>query len=400
MRQLSQNERRLIELVATSGPIARTDLAIQLGLTGATVTRTVAALDELGLFDERPDRQGTDGPPKRLMQMRSGRYFAAGLTFSRKSIEFALLDLAGHIVGRESVAIADQPALSVAEAAATKLSQLLADRGVPQEALVGMACAMPINFGPGGETVTAHGVFPELVDPAVMDRFLTTFDMPILLENDGKTSAIGEHVYGRQPGDGRSLYLLHLAHGVGGGAVIDGVPFYGANGNSCLPGFLFPLDRPRPSGLDLVETLVAAGYPVEDFGDIDPLIDNCPEIEDWIQRASEQLARAVVAVTGFLDPTVIVIGGRLPHRINERLVARVRAMPLQGPSTGINVTPVRASTLGPEGGALGAACLPLYEKFFNGHARGHEFRYFQDRGRRNVDLPKASSGSREDGRTL
>ena len=29
-------------------------------------------------------------------------------------------------------------------------------------------------------------------------------------------------------------------------AVIDGVPFYGANGNSCLPGFLFPLDRPRP----------------------------------------------------------------------------------------------------------------------------------------------------------
>lgn len=392
MRQLSQNERRLIELVATGGPIARTDLAIQLGLTGATVTRTVAALDELGLFDERPDRQGTDGPPKRLMQIRPGRYYAAGLTFSRKSIEFALLDLAGRIVGRESVSIADQPALSVAEAAATTLSRLLADRDVPRAALVGMACAMPINFGHGGGTVTAHGVFPELVDPTVMDQFLATFDMPILLENDGKTSAIGEHVYGRQPGDGRSLYLLHLAHGVGGGAVIDGVPFYGANGNACLPGFLFPLDRPRPSGIDLVETLVAAGHPVQDFGDIEALIDDCPEIDDWIERAGEQIARAVVAVTAFIDPTVIVVGGRLPHRMNERLVARIRTMPLQGPSTGITLAPVRASTLGPEGGALGAACLPLYERFFNGHTRGHDFRYFQVRRQRNVGLPKASSG--------
>lgn len=385
MRQLSQNERRLIELVATGGPIARKDLADQLGLTGATVTRTVAALDDLGLFDERPDRQGADGPPKRLLQLRPGRYFAAGLTFSRKSIEVALLDLAGHIVGRETVGIADQPALSVAEAASATLSRLLADRDVPKEALVGMACAMPVNFGPGGETVIAHGVFPELVDPVVLDRFLATFDMPVLLENDGKTSAIGEHVYGRRPTDGRSLYLLHLAHGVGGGAVIDGVPFYGANGNACLPGFLFPLDRPRPSGLDLIESLVAAGHPVEDFGDIEPLIETCPEIDDWIARAGEQIARAVVAVTAFIDPTVIVVGGRLPHRINERLVARVRAMPLQGPSTGIELAPVRASTLGPEGGALGAACLPLYEKFFNGHARGHDFRFFRGHGPASAD---------------
>lgn len=376
MRHLSSNERRLIELVATKGPIARTDLSDLLGLTSATVTRTVAALEDLGLFSEQPDRRGLDGPPKRLLSLRPGRYFAAGLTFSRRSIELAVLDFAGHIVGRESVGIEDQPALSVAETSARTLTRLLSDTGVPPEALVGLACAMPVNFGPGGRTVTAHGVFAELEDPAVMDRFLATFDMPVLLENDGKTSAIGEHVYGRQPGDGRSLYLLHIAHGVGGGAVLDGVPFYGANGNACLPGFLFPLDRPRPSGLDLIETLAAAGHPLQDFGDIEPLIGLSPELDDWVVRAGQQLARAVVAVTGFIDPTVIVVGGRMPHQINQRLVAQIRASSGDGPSPGVALAPVRASTLGPEGGALGAACLPLYERFFNGHARAHEFRFF------------------------
>ncbi len=391
MRPLSLNERRLIELVATRGPIARTDLSDQLALTGATVTRTVAALDELGLFDEHPDRQGADGPPKRLLRLRSRRFFAAGLTFSRKSIELAVLDLAGHIVGRESVGIAQQPALSVAESAAATLTRLLADLDVPRESLVGMACAMPINFGPGGRTVTAHGVFDELVDPAVMDRFLATFDMPILLENDAKTSAIGEHVYGRQPGDGRSLFLLHLAHGVGGGVVADGVPFYGANGNACLPGFLYPVDRPRPSGLDLIETLIAAGYALEDFGDIEPLIGACPEVDAWIARAGEQLARAVVAVTGFIDPTVIVVGGRMPHQINRRLVERIVAVSGAGPSRGIDNAPVRASSLGPEGGALGAACLPLYERFFNGHTRAHDFRVYHRKDRHDGALDLAGT---------
>lgn len=375
MRPLSSNERRLIELVATRGPIARTDLSGLLGLTGATVTRTVSALEDMALFDEAPDRRGLGGQPKRLLKIRAGRYFAAGLTFSRTSIEMAVLDLAGEIVGRETVRIAAKPALAVAQEAARVLEGLLSQIGLTKELLVGLGCAMPINFDRGNRRVTAHGVFRELEDPQQMAQFLGTFDMPILLENDGKTSAIGEYVYGRLPDDGRALYLLHIAFGVGGGAVLDGVPFYGLNGNACLPGFLFPTDRPRPSGIDLIQTLGAAGYPVDDFGDIEPLIGTCPDLDSWVWRAGEQLSLAVEAATSFIDPSVIVVGGRMPDALNHRLVARIRDTSGPGPTRGVGLAPVRASTLGPEAGALGAACLPLYERFFNGHARAHEFHY-------------------------
>lgn len=376
MRALSQTERRLIELVATKGPIARTDLSSLLGLTGASVTRAVAALEDLGLFDERPERRGVGGQPKRLLALRPGRYFAAGLTFSRKCIELVILDLAGAIVGRTSIRIAQQPALAVGEAASTALDLLLAEHGLERSALVGLGCAMPINFGPGGGAVTAHGVFAELEDPQVMARFLGGFGIPIILENDANTAAIGEYVYGRGPDDGTALFLLHVAFGVGGGAVIEGVPFYGVNGNACLPGCLYPDGAPRPSGVDLIDTLADQGYPIEDFNDIERLMTDCPPLDAWIARAGRQLALAVKVVTGFIDPSIIVVGGRMPTAINQRLVEHMLDNAGEGPSRGIPLAPVRVSTLGPEGGALGAACLPLFAKFFNGHARAHRFRSF------------------------
>ena len=377
MRELSSTERRLIQLVATKGPIARTDLSSLLGLTSASVTRTVASLEDLGLFDERPERRGVGGQPKRLLQLRPGQFFSAGLTFSRRSIEVAVLDLAGMIVGRTSVQIEEQPALAVAEAASRALDRVLASHALERSALIGLGCAMPVNFGPGGRTVTAHGVFRELEDPEVIERFLAVFQMPILLENDGNTAAIGEYLYGRKSDDGDSIFLLHIAFGLGGGAVIDGVLFYGVNGNACLPGFLYPLDEPRPSGVDLIETLAGGGYSIQDFGELEELSLDCPPLEAWIARAGIQLALAVQAATGFFDPYIVVIGGRMPNAVNERLVQHVVANSVDGPSRGVSLATARASSLAPEGGALGAACLPLFARFFNGNARTHEFRSFR-----------------------
>jgi predicted NBD/HSP70 family sugar kinase len=376
MRELSRTERRLIEMVATKGPIARTDLAPLLGLTVPSVTRAVASLDGLGLFDEQPDRQGVGGQPKRLIKLRAGRFFSAGLTFSRKSIELVILDLAGAIIGRTNVRIERQPPLAVAEAASKALDHLLGGNGLDRADLVGLGCGMPVNFGPAGTRVTAHGVFRELEEPEIMRRFLASFDLPTILENDANTAAIGEYIYGRRADDGTALFLLHIAFGVGGGAVIDGVPFYGVNGNACLPGFLYPDGAPRPSGVDLIETLAREGYAIEDFSDVECLMPDCPPLDAWIARAGGQLALAVQAATGFIDPSVIVVGGRMPRAINERLVEHALSNAGEGPSRGVGLAPVRVSTLGPEGGALGAACLPLFAKFFNGHSRSHEFRTF------------------------
>lgn len=367
MRTLSLNERRLIELVASKGPLARTDLSRALGLTGATVTRIVTELSDLGLFDEKVDRQGRGGQPKRMLSLRPGRYFAAGLTISRSSFELALLDMCGEIIAQSSVRSGDLSSVDIARLANATLAQMLDDARVQRAAVVGVGCAMPGNFDEGGKKMIAHGVFADLDDPATLERFRSAFDLPILLENDGTSAAIGEHVYGQQPDDGGSLFFIHLGHGVGGGAVVNGTPFRGVNGNACLPGFLFPYGMPRPSGLDLMETLARSGHKMTDFSGLEGLDQTAPALACWIDRAGPQLAQAALAATAFFDPSVIVVGGRLPTWINELLVDRMQGVEMHGPSRGLSVAPLRAAKLGPQGGAIGAACQPLFATFFGGN---------------------------------
>lgn len=367
MRGLSLNERRLIELVASKGPLARTDLSGALGLTGATVTRIVTELADLGLFDEVVDRQGRGGQPKRMLSLKPDRYFAAGLTFSRGSFELAVVDLSGEIVAQRSMHNGDLSSVAIARLANETLVQMLEDAKIEHDAVVGVGCAMPGNFDSARERIIAHGVFDDLDDPATLEMFKSAFDLPILLENDGTSSAIGEHVYGQHPDDGASMFFIHIGHGVGGGAVVNGAPFRGVNGNACLPGFLFPYGAPRPSGLDLLDTLAQSGLKLMDFSELESLDPDEPALARWMERAGTQLADAALAATAFFDPSVIVVGGRLPTWINAQLVARMQAAEARGPSRGLAVAPLRAAKLGPQGGAIGAACLPLFATFFGGH---------------------------------
>ena len=205
---------------------------------------------------------------------------------------------------------------------------------------------------------------PGFDDDRAGKAFQHAFDEPVAIENDGTCAALGEYVFAR--GDGEDpLFLIHIGHGVGGGAVLSGRVYRGAHGNACLPGVLFPYDQARPSGQDLLDTLRAAGHPI---GEFDALENPEPEIsavvETWIGRAGVQLREAVRTASGFFDPAVVVIGGRLPQWINARLVDVILADPLAGPSRGLAVAPLRTSKLGPSAGAVGAACIPLTATFF------------------------------------
>lgn len=367
LTQLSLNERRLIDLVAAHGTIARVDLAQHSGMTGASVTRLIARLLEIGIFNEVPDRRGASGQPKRLLSLNAGAFFAGGLTFSLKRMEIAILDLSGGIVANETVGIEQQSARHVADLARRKLDGFCIEHGIARERMVGVGCAVPGNFGTFSTVLKAHELFAEFSNERTSNAFADVFDIPFFFENDGSAAALGEHVFGRQEADGASLFFIHIGHGVGGGAVVDGRLFRGVHGNACLPGVLFPYGAPRPSGQDLFDNLARAGIMLEDFDELEMLSPTGQEVLDqWIARAGCQLRQALRVATGFFDPSVVVLGGRLPASLNDRLIEVMLAEPIEGPSRGLSVAPLRASKLGPKAGAIGGACIPLFSTFYSG----------------------------------
>lgn len=363
MSQLSKTERALLDLVFRNRSIARVDLARQSGLTGASVTRLIAKLQEDGLFEEERAANGAQGQPKRKLTLRSDRYFGAGIVFSMQSIEAVIVDFCGAVVGAQKEFVTLRTPEGVAQKSLDLINTLMRD--LPKARLIGVGAALPGNFGTFRSLLIAHELFDQFGDEHLTNSFQSAFDVPVHFENDGTAAALGEYILAQNRDVCDPLFLVHIGHGVGGGVILDGKPYLGVNGNAGLAGALYPYDKPRPSGQDLMATLSKANVGVRDLSDLEvPTPSQAEILNEWTARASTQLELAVRVVTGLFDPRKIIIGGRLPKALNAEIASRLSAADFAGPSRGLPPAVVEPSNLGPQASAIGAACLPLYRRFF------------------------------------
>ena len=209
----------------------------------------------------------------------------------------------------------------------------------------------------------AHAYFPDLWGRNLGRTLGRMTDLPVFVENDGKACSIGELILGAGRAH-RSFMVVHIGHGVGGGIVIGGRIHRGAMGNAGPFGAFWPLDKPRPSGQDLLETLNASGIPCRDFDELDAmdLVDH-PVVMSWVTRTAAQLEDIVPKVARFIDPEVVVLGGRLPPNILEAIVSRVDLQSMYDePVTDRDTHRPRliASQLGARAGIIGSAVLPIH----------------------------------------
>ncbi|CAH1665195.1 ROK family transcriptional regulator [Chelatococcus asaccharovorans] len=365
---LSFNERQVLELVFLGTAVSRVEMAQTLGLTGASITRIVSRLMDEGLIDESSEKSGQQGQPRRNLSIVAGRRLSAGVNFSRKQVQLALIDLAGHVVGVENSPITEPHAKQIVAATRRGLAKLLDENARTRADLVGFGVSVPGNFGRNSRDFRAHELFPQIEGLSFADDLVALFDAPVFFENDGACAVLGEYMFGAGRGTNH-VFLIHVGHGVGGGGIVEGRLFKGANGNACLPGAIYPIGAARPSGQDLLDHLAEQGLPDIELTDDDLNGGEArPFINAWINRAGEQLGRTAQIISGLFDPTMILIGGRLPRWINEGLSDRAGEFigKNPGPSRGLKTVGLVPSKLGQCSGSVGAASLPLFANYFAG----------------------------------
>lgn len=364
-RNLSLNERRLVELVFRHERIARVDLAAAADITPASVTRLVAGLMELRLFSESTLKDGARGQPKKLLEIRRQQFCSLGFYLFTDKIQAALIDFGGKVIAQDSKSLGKGSAENVVEAMNVLTEELLpAVRGTGR-VFLGVGLSLPGNFGSFGKSVEAHEAFLGLDGSAIQKALLNYGEWPVFLENDGTSAALGEYLFGGHDAD--TLFMLHIGAGFGGGAVLNGRPYRGHNGNACLPGALFPYGQPRPTLQDLEEYLKDLGLePSSVFDSERSATAFSPELAAWKNRAKEQIKLAVRLVSGLFDPTVIVMGGMLPSFISDIIAAEIAREGVEGPSRGLTAAPLYATGLGDLCGPVGAASVPIFQSFFPG----------------------------------
>ena len=86
-------------------------------------------------------------------------------------------------------------------------------------------------------------------------------------------------------------------------------------------------------------------------------------LDEWVKLASESLAFAIASSVSLIDFECIIIDGWMPEDVRAQVVCATSAALDKIDIAGITPPKLRAGTIGSDARALGAASLPLSERF-------------------------------------
>lgn len=358
--QLAEDHKRLLRLLRGDAPRSRIELSRLLDINNGVVTRLSRELISLGLVREAEAQAGARGRPSLPLHLRPDGAYAVGAATHPGWIDVCIVDFAGEPLAQKSLRWDEGEPESFAEMLAREVDAIIAPLRLRHSRCLGFGVSIPgFALGPQARRHTVERM------RSWRDRDLSrvlgeALGGPTWIENDANAAAIAEY-YDLGGAKGSSMLALFLGHGVGGGCIAQGRLFTGEFGNAGEIGIFYPLDQPRPSAVDLVEALQAAGDEMVDLFNLASRLDRHAEIVDaWIDRAARQLELAVLSGIGWFDPATIVLSGSLPARVLAPLAEKLNSVAWAEKLGARTVPAIRASRLQGRAAAIGAAFLPIH----------------------------------------
>ncbi|TCP66143.1 transcriptional regulator [Sphingomonas sp. PP-CE-1G-424] len=364
-RTATANERVVMDLLHRQGPASRADLARLTGLAPHSITRLVEPLLDRGLVREGTPQPMGVGKPSTRLAIVADAAFSVGVSVTTDSVALVLLDLSGAVVGRATAPLASVDLDVAAQQIAAMIDTAATTAALDLARRVGIGIGVTGYFIGDGARLNP----PAQLDPwalVPLDTMLAErLGGPVWIDNDGNVAAVGEMMLGAGR-DARDFAYLYFAAGFGGGVVADGMPMRGTHGNAGEFASILPEGWPQPNLESLRRFLVEQHC--RDYPDLHAMLagfdPHDPAIDGWLDACTPSLNLVASAISATLDPNLIVLGGRLPPALAERIAARIR---LTNPARRGHHRPaarIVPSTLTEDAAAIGAAMLPLRAAFF------------------------------------
>jgi predicted NBD/HSP70 family sugar kinase len=372
----------VLRMIREQGPISRTQLAKEVGLSNKTINDVTEFLLNEGFIRDysgtQDDRVRPRGPVPRLFTFCADLGHVLGIDVGADKIVALVADLAGQVVGS-----ARRPTSS-AKPVEVLADVRLAMTSALEESQVDRASLKAVAIGTPG--VVDSGVIrlaPQLGDwegVNLRQELDPLLPCPVLVENEAHLLILGEEWRGAARGIDDALYL-QLGVGVGAALLIKGEAYGGATGAAGEIGYLplFQHSRVTHGDPGPFETAVGgtayarlgrAAAASEKGGLLRRLAGGDPAAVDAkivfaaagqgdaaarqiVEELTAVLARGIAAAVVLLDPAAVILGGGL-SRAGELLLE-----PLNRHLRQILPSPPQLvlSTLGSDAVALGAVRL-------------------------------------------
>lgn len=337
---------RVLNCIREKGEASRTDIALALKLSPATVTFVTSGLMGGKLIEEvesAPADNAKRGRPRVALSLSKGRFHVAGIKIGREVMSVLILDFDGCEVASK---ITPLPAPRMEPRALVKairegVTAACADLDGGIDALAGISVGLP------GQ-VDAHEGFvhwsSSLTERNVNLRAILAEEMPCacFVENDANLVAKAEQLFGEARGL-KNFLVVTVEYGVGLGIVLDGHLYRGERGcgaefghtkvalngaecqcgqRGCLEAYVgsYALLRRAAEAMD--------GAAVGTVRDIVRLAaDGNPGAQQVLKEAGQMFGLGLSNLINLFDPERIILSGaehRIAHLHSEAVLAQVR----------------------------------------------------------------------------
>ena len=367
------NQRLVLSLVYTHGNLAKTDIARMTGLSAQTGSVIMRELEAEDLIVKGEPIRGRVGQPSVPLSINPDGAFFIGLKVGRRSAELILINFLGEPKAtlRKSYPWPTPP--QIIEFVREGIREIVG--GLPEklrDRVAGLGIATPFQLWDWTEQAGAPREEMDLWRDCDLRAELASFcNMPVYLQNDATAACAAELVFGRHSGLTDYLYF-YIGTFVGGGVVLNGSVYSGRTGNA---GALGPLPVSGPDGktvqlIDRASIMLLERMLRSTGRDPSPLW-NSPDhwsgfeslADEWVGIVARGLAQAIVSAASIIDFEHVIIDGGIPADVREKLVTATRAEVETYDVRGLEVPKILPGTVGHLARALGAASLPLFDKY-------------------------------------
>jgi len=364
----------LFQILRDGRPRTRTELSAMTGLARSTVAIRIDALMKLGLVDSVGDAVSTGGRPSSQFALATSGRVVLGVDVGASHVRIAVSDLTGGVLAQtlERIDVAEGPQV-VLSWVTSEAERLLAsvDRDASELLAIGIGLPGPVEHSTG-RPITPP-IMPGWDRFDVPDYLSSTFDAPVLVDNDVNIMALGEREHAWPDVD--HLIFVKVATGIGSGVISGGLLQRGAQGTAGDIGHVYVARGAEvpcacgnrgclealASGPAIARALASTGLTAASSQDVVELVKrgNIDAIQA-VRQAGRDIGEVLTTCVSLINPSAIVLGGALAQA-GEYLIAGVRevvytrSMPLA--TEHLQIT---QSKLGPDAAVLGASMLAIH----------------------------------------
>ncbi|RLQ89400.1 ROK family transcriptional regulator [Notoacmeibacter ruber] len=371
----AHNERLVLTLLRNHGALSKSQIAKMTGLSAQAAGVIMGHLEAEGFLRRESPRRGRVGQPSVPMSvLAEGAYFL-GLKIGRRVTEMVLIDFHGKPVRQVSqphFCPTPEGTITFALEAVAELLETLDETS--RERIAGLGVATPFQLWEWAEQIGApKETIASWRDQDIGKRLRERFPWPIYLQNDASAACGAELAFARPPEE-NFLYFF-IGSLIGGGVVLNGSLYTGSQGNAGALGSMPVVlaDGPGCRTVQLIDVasisslerkMTDAGVPLAGMRDSTSRW-QVPEnvLAEWIAEAGEGLAQAILSACAVIDFEAVIIEGGFPSDICARLAASARDRLVTVTHRGIDLPSIRQGAVGANARTLGAASLPLFERF-------------------------------------